>query len=155
MHHPASKVSDTVSSITAPAFQPTTVHSQSDPRSSSTYQIASVQASGRLIKLSGLVNKCRAVMMVDSGSTGEFISEAYVSKYNIHSKPYEGSRTVWLADGKQHVVTSYLVCVISIGGLTESVELAIIALVGYDVILGIHGYRGTTQVSTGNHIAYP
>src|ERR1700736_4762735 len=76
-------------------------------------------------------------MIVDSGSTGDFISEAYVSKYNIHSKPYEGSRTVWLADGKQHAVTSYVVCVISIGGLTESVELAIIPLVGDDVILGI------------------
>jgi hypothetical protein len=34
-------------------------------------------------------------------------------------------------------VTSYIVSVIRIGGLTESVELAIIPLVGYDVILGI------------------
>ena len=136
MHHPAPDSSDTVNSITAPAFQPITVHSNSDPSSSSTYQIASVQASGRLIKLSGLVNKCKAVMMVDSGSTGDFISEAYVSKYRMHRKSYESSKTVWLADGKQHTVTSYIVCVISIGGLTESVELAIIPLVGYDVILG-------------------
>jgi hypothetical protein len=75
-------------------------------------------------------------MMVDSGSTGDFISEAYVSKYRMHRKSYESSKTVWLADGKQHTVTSYIVCVISIGGLTESVELAIIPLVGYDVILG-------------------
>src|ERR1700682_3910484 len=49
-------------------------------------------------------------MMVHSGSTGDFISEAYVSKYNIHSKSYEGSRTVWLADGKQHVVCSCGTC---------------------------------------------
>ena len=134
---PSSNSSDTINSITAVPVPATSIHSDSDPSSSSAYQIASVQASGRLIKLSGSVNKCRAVMMVDSGSTGDFISEAYVSKYNIHSKPYEGSRTVWLADGKQHAVTSYVVCVISIGGLTESVELAIIPLVGYDVILGI------------------
>ena len=136
MHHPASDMSDSVNSITAPAFQPTTVHGNSDPSSSSTYQIASVQASGRLFKLSGLVNKCQAVMMVDSGSTGDFISEAYVSKHRMRRNSYESSKTVWLADGKQHTVTSYIVCVISIGGLTESVELAIIPLVGYDVILG-------------------
>src|SRR6202158_5841600 len=136
MHHPASDMSDSVNSVTAPACQPTTVHSNSDPSSSSTYQIASVQASGRLFKLSGLVNKCQAVMMVDSGSTGDFISEAYVSKHRMRRNSYESSKTVWLADGKQHTVTSYIVCVISIGGLTESVELAIIPLVGYDVILG-------------------
>src|ERR1700680_1182957 len=136
MHHPASDMSDSVNSVTAPAFQPTKVHSNSDPSSSSTYQIASVQASGRLFKLSGLVNKCQAVMMVDSGSTGDFISEAYVSKHRMRRNSYESSKTVWLADGKQHTVTSYIVCVISIGGLTESVELAIIPLVGYDVILG-------------------
>ena len=136
-HPPISNSSDTINSITAVPVPATSIHSDSDPSSSSAYQIASVQASGRLIKLSGSVNKCRAVMMVDSGSTGDFISEAYVSKYHIHRKPYEGRRTVWLADGKQHAVTSYVVCVISIGGLTESVELAIIPLVGYDVILGI------------------
>src|SRR3981081_3153056 len=136
MHHPAPDSSDTVNSITAPAFQPITVHSNSDPISSSTYQIASVQASGRVIKLSGLVNKCKAVMMVDSGSTGDFVSEAYVSKYRMHRKSYESSKTVWLADGKHHTVTSYIVCGINIGGLAESVELAIIPLVGYDVILG-------------------
>ena len=87
MHHPAPDSSDTVNSITAPAFQPTTVHSNSGSSSSNAYQIASVQTSGRLIKLSGLVNKCQAVMMVDSGSTGDFISEAYVSKHRMRRSP--------------------------------------------------------------------
>ena len=121
-HPPPSNSSDTINNITAVPVPATSIHGDRNRSSSSAYQIASVQASGRLIKLSGLVNKCQAVMMVDSGSTGDFISEAYVSKYSIHTKSYEGNRTVWLADGKQHVVTSYVVCVISIGGLTESVE---------------------------------
>src|SRR5258708_7187359 len=83
-HPPSSRSSDTINSRTAVQVPATSIHSDSDRSSSSAYQIASVQASGRLIKLSGLVNKCQAVMMVDSGSTGDFISEAYVSKYSIH-----------------------------------------------------------------------
>jgi hypothetical protein len=137
-HPPSSNHSDSINSMVVPAAQPAVGHSDSDPTSSnsSTYQIASVQASGRLIKLSGLVNKCRAVMMVDSGSTGDFISQAYVREHKLHSKSYEHSKTVWLADGKQHVVSWYVMCDIRTGGLTETVELAIIPLAGYDVILG-------------------
>src|SRR3954447_26470373 len=39
-----------------------------------TLQIASVSSTGRLIKLVGLVNQQPVVVMVDSGSTGDFIS---------------------------------------------------------------------------------
>ena len=77
--HPlTANISGMVNRIVAAPLQPRSVHGNSDPINGSTHQIASVQASARLIKLSGLVNKCKAVMMVDSGSTGDFISEAYV-----------------------------------------------------------------------------
>jgi hypothetical protein len=136
IHHPSVNSSDTINSIDVSSLPSMSVHSNSDSSSSITHQIASVQASGGLMKLSGLVNKCRAVMMVDSGSTGDFISQAYVSTHKLPRKLYESSKTVWLADGKQHIVSEYTMCVISIGGLTESVELPMIPLVGYDVILG-------------------
>jgi len=76
-------------------------------------------------------------MMVDSGSTSDFISEVYVKQHKLPVKTYHDSKTVWLADGTQHVVREYTTCRISIGGLTESAELAIIPLVGYDVVLGV------------------
>src|SRR5258708_32086564 len=90
------------------------------------HRIVSVRAPGQLIWLAGLVNKSRAVVMVDSGSTGDFISQAFVSKHKLGSKSYESSRTLWLADGKQHTVTMYIECLINLGGLIESAALAII-----------------------------
>src|SRR5260370_39072642 len=101
-----------VNRITAAPLQPRSVHGNSDPTNGSTHQIASVQASGRLIKLSGLVNKCKAVMVLDSGSTGDFISDAYVRIHKLPCKSYETSSTVWLADGEQNVVSTYTMYVI-------------------------------------------
>ena len=94
-------------------------------------------------------------MMVDSGSTGDFISEVYVKQHKLPVKTYHDSKTVWLADGTQHVVREYTTCRISIGGLTESLELAIIPLVGYDVVLGLPWLqRHTTPISTGHRTPY-
>src|SRR5260370_5502533 len=88
--HPlTANISGMVNSITAAPLQPRSVHGISDPTNWSTHHIASVQASGRLIKLSGLVNNFKAVMMVDSGSTGDFISDAYVSIHKLPCKSYE------------------------------------------------------------------
>src|SRR5260370_34149530 len=92
------------------------------------HRIVSVRAPGQLIKLAGLVNKSRAAVMEDSGSTGDFVSQAFVSKHKLGSKSYENSKTVWLADGKQHTVRMYIECVINLGGLLDRVELAIIPL---------------------------
>jgi hypothetical protein len=126
-----------VNTISGELLQQRTVHGDTDTNSDRTHVIASVRASGRLIKLSGQVNKCGAAMMVDSGSTGDFISEVYVKQHKLPVKTYHDSKTVWLADGTQHMVREYALCCVSIGGLSESVELAIIPLVGYDVVLGV------------------
>src|SRR5258708_5918382 len=74
--------------------------------------------------------------MVDSGSTGDFISDRYVSQYKIHEYEYTHSKTVWLADGKQHTVNTYVECQLDIGDMSESIQLAVLPLIGHDVILG-------------------
>ena len=74
------------------------------------HQIASVSSTGRLIKLVGLVDQHPVVVMVDSGSTGDFISDTYVSQHELHEYEYKHSKTVWLADGKQHTVSRYVEC---------------------------------------------
>ena len=59
------------------------------------HHIASVSSTGRLIKLVGLVDQHPVVVMVDSGSTGDFISDTYVSQHELHEYEYKHSKTVW------------------------------------------------------------
>jgi gag-polyprotein putative aspartyl protease len=118
------------------------VESRSDPVGSTVvdndvYRIASVRVPGQLVKLEGTVDKHRAIVMVDSGSTGDFISEKLVQSCKLYSGKYESAKTVWLADGKEHIIQSYIDSTIKLGDLIERIELAVIPLVGYDVILGI------------------
>src|SRR6202008_500068 len=88
-----------VNTISGELLQQRTVHGDTDTNSGRMHAIASVRANGRLFKLSGHVNNGGAVMMVDSGSTGDFISEVYVKQYKLPVKTYHDSKTVWLADG--------------------------------------------------------
>jgi Retroviral aspartyl protease len=135
---PVSGVSDTMSSgSVVVAVEPSSVHADSTSVVDDVHRIASVRVPGQLIKLSGVVNTCKAVVMVDSGSTGDFISEQFVRKYKLVSRCYEKVKKVWLADGKEHTITSYVDSSIRIGELHEKTELAVIPLAGYDVILGI------------------
>ena len=135
---PVSGVSDTKSSSSVVvAVEPSSVHADSTSVVDDVHRIASVRVPGQLVKLSGAVNKCKAVVMVDSGSTGDFISEQFVHKNKLVSRCYEKVKKVWLADGKEHTISSYVDSSIRIGELHEKTELAVIPLAGYDVILGI------------------
>ena len=100
------------------------------------HQIASVSSTGRLIKLVGVVDRHPVVVMVDSGSTGDFISDTYVSQHELHEYEYKHSKTVWLADGKQHTVSRYVECQLDIGDMSQSIQLAVLPLIGHDIILG-------------------
>jgi Reverse transcriptase (RNA-dependent DNA polymerase)/RNase H-like domain found in reverse transcriptase/Retroviral aspartyl protease len=102
----------------------------------SVHRISSVRAPGKLIKLSGMVNRIRAVILVDSGSTGDFISEEYVRQHKLPVQECEHSKSVWLADGKQYTVRSYVESTVRVGNLVESIELAVIPLSDFDVIVG-------------------
>src|SRR6201990_3350432 len=96
---PSSHGIATVNTISGELLQQRTVHGDTDTNSDRTHAIASVRANSRLIRLSGHVNKYGAVMMVDSGSAGDFISEVYVKQHKLPVKSYHDSKTVWLADG--------------------------------------------------------
>jgi hypothetical protein len=87
---PVSGVSDTKSSSSVVvAVEPSSVHADSTSVVDDVHRIASVRVPGQLVKLSGAVNKCKAVVMVDSGSTGDFISEQFVHKNKLVSRCYE------------------------------------------------------------------
>ena len=52
-------------------------------------RIASVRVPGQSVKLEGTVDKRRAIVMVDSGSTGDFISEKLVQSCKLYTRKYE------------------------------------------------------------------
>ena len=75
---PVSGVSDTSSVVVAE--QPRQVDVDSTrARSTEDYRIASVRVPGQLIKLAATLDKYNAVVMIDSGSTGDFVSEELLS----------------------------------------------------------------------------
>ena len=128
---------NTISSRVVATVESRDDHVGSTVVDSDAYRIASVSVPGQLVKLEGTVDKHRAIVMVDSGSTGDFISEKLVQSCKLYKRKYECAKTVWLADGKEHIIESYVASTIELGDLIERVELAVIPLVGYDVILGI------------------
>ena len=128
---------NTISSRVVAAVESRDDHVGSTLVDSDAYRIASVSVPGQLVKLEGTVDKHRAIVMVDSGSTGDFISEKLVQSCKLYKRKYESPKPVWLADGKEHIIESYVDSTIKLGDLIERVELAVIPLVGYDVILGI------------------
>ena len=136
---PVSGASDTTSCGAVVTVQPRAVDEDSTRTSSSddVYRVASVRVPGQLMKLAAVVDKNKAVVMVDSGSTGDFISEEFVHRNKLVSRCYEKPKQVWLADGKEHIVRSYVESRVKLGDLTEKIELAVIPLAGYDVIVGI------------------
>ena len=130
-----------VNSISTGRHQLNTVSTESQHVSNTSvvgdmHQIASVSSTGRLVKLVGLVDQHPVVVMVDSGSTGDFISDKYVSEHKLHEYEYKHSKTVWLADGKQHTVSKYIECQLDIGDMSQSIQLAVLPLIGHDIILG-------------------
>ena len=133
---PVSGASDTSSVVVAVQPEKVDVDSTRASRMDD-YRIASVRVPGQLIKLSATVDKHKAVVMVDSGSTGDFISEEFVQRNKLVSRCYENQKKVWLADGKEHTIKCYVESNVTLGNLTEKAELAVIPLVGYDLIVGI------------------
>jgi hypothetical protein len=71
--------------------------SASDATNSSDY-------SSPLIKMTGRVNGRPASLMIDSGSSSNFISCAFVRRHRLPSVRLETKQTVQLADGSEYVV---------------------------------------------------
>jgi hypothetical protein len=97
--------------------------------------------SSELIRVKGYINRYPAVVMVDGGSTGNFIDSAYAKKHELHSHKLGTAKSVRLADGSTHICRSYVTVNLSMGNLKQLATLNVIPLDGYDVILGIPWLR--------------
>src|SRR6202171_2511749 len=97
--------------------------------------------SSELIRIRGYVNRYPAIIMVDGGSTGNFIDRRYVLEHQLHTLKLGEAKSVRLADGRTHLCRSYVTCNVRMGNLKQLITLNIIPLDGYDVILGIPWLR--------------
>ena len=94
-------------------------------------------SSPSLLKLAGTINKQHnTCIMVDSGSTGDFISSIVVKRLQLPTHRLQPNREVYLADGSKYLCSQQVKCRIETGAISEMVQLAVIPLEGYDIIYG-------------------
>ena len=120
--------------------KPTEVSSSSATKE----RVSFISEYSELVRIKAHVNKHAAVVMVDGGSTGDFIDEAYVRSYGISTSMFDIQKSVQLADGTEYNCKSYVVVTVRMGIFSEIRKLSVIPLSGYDVILGIPWLRKHT-----------
>ena len=94
-----------------------------------------------LFKFTGILgSKAEAVVLLDSGATGNFVSESFVRANGFITQP--SSNQVSLADGRTTNSPGMLHEVsIRIGTYTDKLNLIVTPLHGYDIILGMDWLR--------------
>jgi len=93
--------------------------------------------SGALIKLAGFVGSRPAVILVDSGATGNFVASKFAASAKLALTAGPPS-TASLANG-QPQDASGVACgtPVRIGSYTDRIDFNVTDLCGYDVILGM------------------
>ena len=91
------------------------------------------------IKLSGTINGKSATILIDSGSSGNFVSKQFVSKHKLESRRLDASsqHNVRLANGIVETTNQCIIGQLMIDDHHEQVELTVITLKGYDIVLGM------------------
>ena len=111
--------------------------SDNSSRSGSDYRISTVDHTSELIRIRGHVGKASAVIMVDSGSTGNFIDSDYVKSHELVVWKLSVPKSVRLADGTTHVCRYYVSVNIRMGKFKHIIQLNVIPLKTANVVLGI------------------
>ena len=91
-----------------------------------------------LLVVQGKINGRRATMLVDSGSTHDFISEDFVKRHNLVTTSVPDDMRMTLADGSttsRQIVTTDDVKVV-VKDFSETQLFTVFPLFHYDAILG-------------------
>lgn len=95
----------------------------------------------KLIQLQGTVFGHQGRFLVDSGSSGNFISTSFVERHNLDQTPSfdsEPSLGVTLADGRRHRTHGTMIgAPLCVSTYQDQVDLHCLPLGGFDVILGL------------------
>ena len=76
--------------------------------------------------------------LIDSGSSGDFISSTFVQNHNIPTQPSPHTNVVILADGTKQATSNMVTAAsLSIANYSAAVDLMVLPLSQYDIILGM------------------
>ena len=91
-----------------------------------------------LLKFTAQIGGRTGTVMLDSGATSNFVSQAFITKNHIPSTALTSRRTILLADGSTHSIHRQIPFLsLSFTGFTGPVNAHILPLHEYDVILGM------------------
>ena len=104
-------------------------------------ELYNMVSKNKLIRLKGKINGIDALMLIDSGSSGDFISTSFVQKYSIctiQNNKNENTR-IELANGSTHMSDTIVSSIdVSIGGsFNDKMDFTVFPLQKYDAILGM------------------
>ena len=91
-----------------------------------------------LLRIQGKIGGRRAVMLIDSGSTHDFIADSFVRKHHLDTDASSAVLSVTLADGSTSEVPqiSTRTLRVTVGGFSEEQHFTVYPLTRYDAILG-------------------
>ena len=91
-----------------------------------------------LLSIQGKIGGRRAVMLIDSGPTHDFIANGFVRKHHLYTDASSEMLSVTLADGSPSEVTqiSTRTLKVTFGGFSEEQHFTVHPLPRYDAILG-------------------
>jgi len=91
-----------------------------------------------LLKLRGFVAGHPAVILLDSGATGNFVRESFVKKRRIETSALPQHDIITLADGSTRMSgCAVKAAKLTIGSYTDSFDFVSLPLSEYDAILGM------------------
>ena len=112
-----------------------------------------------LLRFSARVNGNQAQVMIDSGSSSNFVSEAFVEQHKLPTTTLELEQRIQLADGKEYLVKrGVLNASVKWDGWNGRVTLLILPLKHYHVILGMNwlkAYNPRIDWKKGTCVADP
>jgi hypothetical protein len=111
-------------------------NTQNTEKENKQQQVSSIAASS-LIKLSAIVNRdISTSIMIDGGSTGDFISATFVEQHHLRTRPLKPPRLIQAYDGSERTCDRQATVLVTIGDqYRESLSLPVIPL-AYDIIFG-------------------
>ena len=87
-------------------------------------------------RITAELNGYPAVTMIDSGSSGNFVSRTWINRHNVLAIE-QPSRNVRLANGAVEEINEHMVGDFRIEDFNETLDLNVLRLSGSDVILGM------------------
>jgi Reverse transcriptase (RNA-dependent DNA polymerase)/RNase H-like domain found in reverse transcriptase/Integrase zinc binding domain/Retroviral aspartyl protease/Chromo (CHRromatin Organisation MOdifier) domain len=95
-------------------------------------------SSHRFVTFTGVVNGHKAVILIDSGASDNFISKSFIKDTSIKSETTKLKTEVTLADGSGYNIDKIVRNVdLTIGEYVDKLDIKVLELAAYDVILGM------------------